>query len=237
MVRSVVPKRRKVAGRTLLGYVLDRSGSMQTVERVVPNMFNDYMDQQKKLDGELLVTLVQFDDKYEFVVKGVSVKDVPFMVPPSDYPVDGQFAFRPRGSTALYDAVGQTISYLEGEATPEDKVLVVIHTDGLENSSQEYTLSAIKGKIAELDTDDSNWSFVFLGSGLDAQRAGANIGVRATSTYSHSHDSFGYAGASAALSLNTSTLRQSARATKLDAFVDPNLGKAQVEDEGTEESE
>jgi hypothetical protein len=243
-------RKKKKSGRTLIGYVLDSSGSMDLVKHVVPTMFNDYVDGQRKIKGEVLLTLTTFNTIFDTPLKNVSLASVPQMVgeyinhpwantwmtppaaallPPITYAAN-QLTYRPYGGTALYDAIGKTVNALEAEATSKDKVLVVIHTDGYENSSREFTLEQIQSTIKRLDTDDSNWTFVFLGSGLDAKVAGGFIGIRPQFTYSHDHSAGGMMMASASLGTNTSMLRSSGSA-KLSSYVDPNLGKAQNEED------
>lgn len=238
-------------GRTLIGYVLDSSSSMNVVREAVPNMFNEYVDGQKKIKGEVLFTLTTFNSNFDTPIKNVALNEVPVMttdnqsgfvarqviaatkfspfIPVLPMPrTHSSLVYRPYGSTALYDAIGKTVNELEREAKKSDKVLVVIHTDGYENSSREFTSAQIHAMIERLDTDDSNWTFVFLGSGLDAQTAGVDIGIRLANTYNHSHDQSGIHNAMASLSANTGLLRGGS-ARKLVSYVDPNLGRAQAE--------
>ena len=102
-----------------------------------------------------------------------------------------QDRFVPRGGTALYDAQGKTIVALGEElaAMPESerpsKVIIMTLTDGMENSSKEYTLAMISTLIKE-QREKYNWDFVFLGANQDAVKTAGtmNIPMGSAITYS-----------------------------------------------------
>jgi hypothetical protein len=85
----------------------------------------------------------------------------------------------PRGMTALLDAVGKTINTVESGAQPDEKILVLIITDGYENHSKEYNYEQIKKMISDKDALD-NWTFVFLGATADAWNQGSSFGISAS---------------------------------------------------------
>lgn len=150
--------------------VVDRSGSMQSVKQEAEGGINGFIEEQKKQPGDALFTLVQFDTDYEFVHRGVPIRDV------------GPFALVPRGWTALLDAVGRAInetgerlSAMKDEDRP-GLVVFVITTDGLENSSHEFTRSAIKEMI-ERQQRDYNWKFTYLGANQDAFAEAGQMGI------------------------------------------------------------
>ncbi len=123
--------------------VVDRSGSMQEIQSDAEGGVNAFIEKQAEEPGEALLTLVQFDTEYEFVHKGVPIEKVP------------KYELAPRGMTALLDAVGRAINET-GERLakmPEPDrpglVIFVIMTDGMENSSKEFTKSQIKEMIEE----------------------------------------------------------------------------------------
>jgi hypothetical protein len=95
----------------------------------------------------------------------------------------GRYSLQPRGGTALLDAVGRAITET-GErlkATPEaDRpglVVFAVVTDGLENSSHEFTKDAVKALILH-QQDVYHWKFIFLGANQDAFAEGGSIGVK-----------------------------------------------------------
>jgi len=90
--------------------------------------------------------------------------------------------YSPNGMTALYDAVGDAVTktgaFLDSlgpDSRPED-VIVVILTDGMENSSRRWDLGQVARLIA--DAEDDGWQFVFLGANLDSQAVAHDMGMR-----------------------------------------------------------
>jgi hypothetical protein len=90
--------------------------------------------------------------------------------------------YSPSGMTALYDAVGRSVSKtlafldsLSTEDRPQD-VIVVILTDGMENASRRWDLGRVARLIA--DAEDDGWQFVFLGANLDSQAVARDMGMR-----------------------------------------------------------
>lgn len=150
--------------------VMDRSGSMAACQKEAESGLNAFIQKQKELPGSALFTLVQFDDKYEFLYKGTPIQNVLAC------------ALVPRGSTALLDAVGRAIvetgERLKAMAEHERPGLVVfvILTDGQENSSWEFTKAKVKEMI-EHQRDAYKWQFTFLGANQDAFAEAGAIGI------------------------------------------------------------
>ncbi len=48
--------------KTDITIILDRSGSMNSVKSDTIGGFNSFLDEQKKVEGEAVLSLVQFDD-------------------------------------------------------------------------------------------------------------------------------------------------------------------------------
>lgn len=141
--------------------ILDRSGSMARLTEEMRQGFNALKAQQLKEEGDTYITLVTFDTTYERLYTGVNANLVPDLT-------SGQYFAR--GGTALFDAIGRTISEVATLKNLPKKVLVVIATDGQENSSTEWRDRAkIKELIAGYETRKRNpWSFIFMGAGVDA---------------------------------------------------------------------
>ncbi len=150
--------------------VIDRSGSMDSCRADAEGGFNAFVAAQAALPGKALLTLVQFDTEYEFVHRGVPIKDVP------------PYSLVPRGGTALYDAVGRAILETGARlaAMPEAQrpglVLFAIITDGEENSSREISGARLKEMI-EHQTAQYAWQFSYLGANQDAIMAAAKMGI------------------------------------------------------------
>lgn len=149
---------------TEIAYILDRSGSMQSMQEPAVVAFNDFVKSQLDVPGDARLTLVQFDDTYEVPVSAQPVQCVPELTAAT---------YTPRGSTALLDAIGRTIQATAGRisALPEmekpGKVIFAIFTDGEENASREYTAKHISDLI-RLYRDEKGWEFLFLAANQDA---------------------------------------------------------------------
>lgn len=151
--------------------VVDRSGSMNVIREDAQGGVNSFIQDLVKGQGQALLTLVQFDTQYEFVHKGVPSQDVP------------KYELQPRGMTALLDAVGRAINETgQRLAALEEKdrpglVLFVIMTDGMENSSVEFSKSQVKQMI-EHQQNKYQWHFTFLGANQDAFSEAGGMGVQ-----------------------------------------------------------
>lgn len=154
--------------------VVDRSGSMQQRREDAEGGVNAFIQKQGEEPGQALLTLVQFDTEYEIVHRGVPIDDVP------------QYRLEPRGMTALLDAVGKAINETKirveklKKADRPGLVIFVITTDGLENSSVEFTKDQIKEMIGQQQTKHG-WHFTFLGANQDAFAEAGALGMRAGS--------------------------------------------------------
>ena len=161
--------------------IVDRSGSMVKTREEAEGGINAFIKEQAELEGNALLTLVQFDTVMETVHKGVPIEFVP------------TFSLEPRGLTALLDAVGKTINEtgirLANMMEADRPALVVfgIITDGLENSSHEFTKDQIKTMI-EKQTNDYNWQFTFLGANQDAFAEAVSMGIPSKSALNYQGD-------------------------------------------------
>lgn len=155
-----------------LVFILDRSGSMSGLEADTVGGFNSFVENQKKQEGECLVTVVLFNQDAEILYDRAKLDGIRKMAT-DDY--------CPGGMTALLDAVGSTVErislvhkYARNEDVPE-KTIFVITTDGMENASRKYSAKAVKA-LVELKKDDG-WEFLFLGANIDAVSTAEDIGI------------------------------------------------------------
>jgi len=159
---------------THLYFLLDRSGSMQSIKTDTEGGFAAFIAQQRQAVGECRVTLAQFDDVYEVVFADTPVAEV------------GRLELHPRGSTALLDAMGQLITEAGASlaALPQDQrpgsVVVAIMTDGMENASREWTHPAVKA-LVEQQTTAYQWQFLYMGADQDAIDVGTGLAAHTVS--------------------------------------------------------
>ena len=141
-------------------FLLDRSGSMAGIESDTIGGYNSYINES--IDKDVKVTTVLFDNEYEMLTKRENIKNIKEMTSKEYYV---------RGSTALLDAIGQTINYLDNENAK--KVMFIITTDGLENSSMNFT----KEQIKEMIQGHKNWEFIYIGANIDSYSEGSSLGI------------------------------------------------------------
>ena len=153
-------------------FIIDRSGSMADIRDDMESGLQAFIDRQL-LDvdpAKRTVTLHQFDTQHDLVY---------------DYePLENAKGYKlnPRGGTALLDACGTAIKQLgvKLKHMPESErpgyVMVLIVTDGEENSSHTYSRSDIKEMIQH-QTDTYNWKFSYLGANQDAFAEAGSIGI------------------------------------------------------------
>lgn len=156
---------------TELVIIIDKSGSMHGLEKDVIGGFNSLIEQQKK-EGNTKVTTVFFNDNVQVVNEGIDVNEISLLTE-KDY--------NPRGCTALLDAIGNSISLIKSkhakltsEELPET-VIFSIMTDGMENSSKEFSYSKIKEMI-ELQKK-CGWDFIFQAANIDTEYEADRLGI------------------------------------------------------------
>lgn len=207
-------------GYTHISFVLDRSGSMSTIKPDTIGGFNEFLKAQKETPGQASMTLVQFDTEYEVLQSMTDIQSVPPLT--SD-------TFVPRGSTALLDAIGRTINETGKrlgdmpDADRPEKVLFVILTDGLENSSREFSNNRINDMITH-QRDKYGWQFVYLGANQDAIATAAKMGIQPQSAMTYTATAEGAANTFGALSRQTTSYRSAG--TKDFAWSDEDREKA-----------
>jgi uncharacterized protein YydD (DUF2326 family) len=174
-------------GLTELIFILDRSGSMSGLGSDTIGGYNAMLEKQKKEPGEAVITTVLFDDKYELLHDRINIRGIE-PITEKEYYV--------RGTTALLDAVGRTISKIVNvqKHTVEDEraenVMFVITTDGMENASREYSYEKIR-RMIEHQKSKYGWEFIFLGANIDAVDTAERFGIGQDRAVNYNADSEG----------------------------------------------
>lgn len=159
---------------------------MHGLEKDTIGGFNSMIEKQKLEEGSAVVTTVLFDDRYEMIHDRFPLTAVG-EITAKEYYV--------RGSTALLDAVGRTIQKIRNaqEHLPEgakaEKVIFVIITDGMENSSKEYNREQIRRMIT--CQRERGWEFLFLGANMDAVAEAKSMGIQEERAATYRNDSQG----------------------------------------------
>lgn len=167
--------------KTEIAFILDRSGSMESMTHAAISGFNEFLQaQQATRDDQgnplpATFTLILFDHEYLPIHSRAPIQ--------AAEPLTLE-TYQPRGSTALLDAIGRTIDYIGAElaATPmverPSKVIIAILTDGQENASEHFTMADINQRITH-QTEKFQWEFLFLGANQDAIATAAQMGIHA----------------------------------------------------------
>lgn len=152
--------------------VLDESGSMNSCKNDTIVGVNEFLNNQKRIKGDVNVTLIKFSDYYRVINDAVPLDQVVWL---------NNENYTPSNTTALLDAAGKTINSigLRLSATSEEnrpeKVIFIIITDGFENASTEFTRRQVFDLVSH-QREKYNWEFIFLGADMDAW--GDQIGVQ-----------------------------------------------------------
>ena len=189
--------------RTHVTFVLDSSGSMDTIRDDTIGGFNTFLEDQYGEPGEATVTLYDFNDRVDRVYEGKSLDSAPQL---------DEETYTPGGQTALHDAIATAITETERwiEKLPAgvrpENVIVVALTDGKENASE--TPQERVRELVENHREEQDWEFLFIGANQDAALTAAEMGMDADSSLDMSHSGEGSHRAHQATSRSVSRARR-----------------------------
>jgi hypothetical protein len=160
-----------VAQKVHVGIVLDRSGSMEDCRTDAIGAVNSYLRQVKDdKDMEASISLVIFDSQSIEVIRDKAPAGSCAELAPSEY--------QPRASTPLLDAVGHGVALLDKRKAADERSVLAVMTDGLENASREYTKETLKA-LLDRKQKEEGWLVLYLGAGHDAWAQASAIGLHA----------------------------------------------------------
>jgi hypothetical protein len=169
--------------KTIYHLIVDKSGSMSDcIERTIEG-FNEQLQSICRLadrypEQDISLGLTMFNDR----VQPLFYETAPEVVRPLTVQ-----SYWTEGTTALLDAVGETIVHLQqaqvrSEYRLPTTVVVVILTDGHENASVKYRLPEIRQMISGLE-DTGKWTFSFIGATLDAVDVAKNMAIKSDNSF------------------------------------------------------
>lgn len=169
--------------KTIYHLIVDKSGSMcDCVEQTISG-FNDQISKIRSLQNdfpeqEISIGLTTFSDE---------VSHHFFQCPPEAVRMLNTDTYRPNGSTALLDAIGLSVRQIETEIQHYPKELnttaiIVILTDGHENSSKFFNLETIRKTISRLE-ETGKWTFSFIGATLDAADVADSMAIKRQNSF------------------------------------------------------
>lgn len=159
-----------------LHLILDVSPSMRTRWPQTISGLNEYMDairkDQSDNDQPYRVTMTTFSADVETPYNNVELDSIPKFTNEN---------LQPHGwGTALYDAIGPTVQAID----TTEAVLVVIITDGEENSSQNWDSDKLT-KLMDERQARGNYTYAYLGVSKEAWGNAAKIGSTVTRSMSN----------------------------------------------------
>ena len=146
--------------------ILDESGSMSSIYKETIQSMNEVLngirkDQEEHEDQNHYVTIVTFEGKG---ISGIKMRRDRLPIGSiSDITTKD---YRPGGCTPLYDAMGKTLNEMEGLVHENDRVFATVITDGMENSSTEYSGRTVKTMVDRLR--NKGWVLAYIGANQDA---------------------------------------------------------------------
>lgn len=154
-------------------FIIDESSSMWTSVNDVKGGFQKIIEEQKaNKEGTCAISIFRFattPKEADFIMKDVRE-------------VENILRFNPSGCTAMYDGIGVAIDEI-GErlaAMPEnerpEKNLIVIMTDGEENSSHAYQPSKVREMIKHQE-DKYSWTFLYIGTDISDTQDADRVGI------------------------------------------------------------
>ena len=186
-------------------FLLDRSGSMFEYANDTIGGFNSFAARQKIDNPEGTMSLFVFSDDFKPVFSNTKMKNVETLTAESYFPY---------GPTALLDSMHDIIKIAAAEErTQENKIIVVILTDGEENGSKRHTKTEVNELIrAKTESGEGRWSFVFLGANQDAIKEASKYGIshNCAMTFSQENTTEAFESLSMAVGRQTSRVRDGA---------------------------
>jgi len=188
--------------KTHITFVLDSSGSMSSIREDTIGGFNSFLEDQKNEPGDSTVTLFEFNSDVSLLYQDEPLEDAPSL--------DTE-TYTPGGRTALHDAIitaiNNTRSHVAERAdVSPDNVVIVVLTDGKENSS-ETPQKTVRNQV-EYQQEDAGWEFLFIGANQDAALTASEMGMNVDNALDMAHSGEGTRSAYSSTSDVVSDIRE-----------------------------
>lgn len=166
-------------GSTHVVYIVDHSASMGPIWDEMVNALDRNLEEVKKAEGTNYVSLIMFDDVIE---------EVMWRIPASKVSIDKE-AFKPRGFTAMLDAVGKGLTQTleEGVLGPDEAYYFVIISDGYENASREFNWNAV-AELVNKANNTGHYTITYLGSNQDLSKVSKQTNINVSNTMNWHND-------------------------------------------------
>lgn len=191
---------------TQVTFVLDSSGSMESIEDDTKGGFNIFLKEQQEEEGTATVTLYDFNTTVDLVYMARPIEEAPTL---------DNDNYSPSGRTALHDAIARAVEetgdLIEGLGPHDqpDNVIVVVLTDGKENAS-ETSQETVRQRVEQRREED-DWEFLFIGANQDAALTASGMGMDPDHSLNMADSGEGTRAAYESTSERISTARQEGR--------------------------
>lgn len=166
--------------------IVDRSGSMIGKEQDTIGGLNstfDVLKENKDEDLDIYVSIKLFDHEEKLLIRSLKLEEVKKLE---------LHQYRPRGQTALLDAIGNSLNYFIEKKIKDEKsydiCTIYIVTDGLENCSKNFDTRTIK-KIISNAEENYNIKILYLGANQDAILEANKYGIDSSQALNYSENS------------------------------------------------
>ena len=166
--------------------ILDASGSMDLCKKETLKAVNSYIDEvlsDKGISQKIALSVFNGDPRLDGSRE--IVRNLRFGY--KECPLVNEVEYICGGMTPLLDAIGHCLGRIKRRPVKRkgEKIAVVIVTDGLENSSCEYSRPQIREKLEALTRRD-DYLVIYLGADHDAFAQAGSLGLseRNTATFS-----------------------------------------------------
>lgn len=151
--------------------IADRSSSIHVAKHEYTEALQGFLTEQGKQPGLTRVDFATFSTSYTLDYRMADAHSIKVQI-------------EPRGGTALYDAMGHCINGFtsEMEKLPDhakpSKVVLLVATDGLDNSSVQFSVDAVR-ELVQAKQDVDGWEAILMAAEQDAVREGEKLGFKA----------------------------------------------------------
>lgn len=175
------PKAKNVKPVIHIVNILDASSSMEgsKFDNALKGINSEFKELRESKDITYLGTFVSFSYRNQIntLVSKKSVHQIQHLAPRAD------------GMTALYDAIGRTLTQVKKEHVAGEKVLVNIFTDGQENNSTTWNAGTTQELIKECEA--LGFTVTFVGTPTDVADVVKRLSIKASNTLTHNNTGAG----------------------------------------------
>lgn len=209
--------------------ILDKSGSMSSIANAAIAGFNETVGGIRSAQKQFSTSQQHFVSLLTFC--SCSINYVYDCVPIEGVANLTKKEYQPCCGTPLYDAMGRGINDLLKKTKEIEgaSVVVTIITDGMENSSKEYSGKAIKALVDKM-RDEYGWNFAYIGTNQDVEAVAVSLSITNTMLFDDSDEGMTVAWERERKSKQRMYSRLDDEFLKIDPCISPNKRTSSIHD-------